>query len=88
MSRARVTVDRGVIEAARTLLGEDESLREFIEVAIRKAVDNRQAKAEFLSRGLAARARARRSGNYRDSESVLAELEAILRAKEATRNPR
>lgn len=81
MHRPRISVDPNILGAAREALREGETLQQFIELAIRQATDRRQAKEDFIRRGLAAGVRARQSGQYRSSEEVIAALEEILNAK-------
>lgn len=81
MPRARITVDRSALEAARAELREGETLEHFVELAIRQATSRRQAKDGFLSRALAAGERARQSGQYRSSDEVIAMLEVILNSR-------
>jgi len=87
MSRTRIAVDNRTLDFARAVLGEGESLTHFVESAIRQAVLFRRARSEFLCRGIAAAAEARASGQYRDADTVLAELESILRSKESGQSP-
>jgi predicted transcriptional regulator len=81
MHRSRITVDQGILEAAREALREGEALQQFIDLAIRQATDRRQVRADFVRCGLAAGERARQTGQYRSSEEVIAMLEEILNAK-------
>jgi predicted transcriptional regulator len=71
-------VDPALREAAEAVLGEGESLSSFVEQAIRASIDRRQAQREFVARGLASRAEARRNGRYVSSDAVLGRLEKML----------
>ena len=81
MPRARITVDRSTLEAARAELREGETLQQFVELAIRQAAGRRQVKNDFVRRALEAGERARQSGQYRSSDEVIATLEAILNSR-------
>ena len=87
MPRTRIAVDNRTLDFARAVLGEGETLLHFVESAIRQAAASRQARSEFLRRGIAAAAEARSSGRYRDADAVLAELESILQSKESGQSP-
>lgn len=87
MPRTRIAVDNRTLDVARAVLGEGESLLHFVESAIRHAVAFRQARSEFLRRGLEAAAKARSSGHYQDTDAVLAELESILQSKKSGQSP-
>jgi predicted transcriptional regulator len=77
-------VDPALREAAEAVLNEGESLSSFVEQSIRESIDRRQAQREFVARGLASRAEARRNGRYVSSDVVLGRLEKMLaRAKGA-----
>lgn len=88
MSQTLFAIDKRTLELARAALGEGESLLGFVDQAIRRAALSRQARSEFLNRGLAAGASARSSGRYHDADFVLAELESILRSKELPQSSR
>lgn len=64
-------------QAAESVLREDETLSGFVEQSIRDSIAHRQAQAEFLARGLAAREQARRDNEYYSPEQTLGELEAM-----------
>lgn len=66
---------RAEVEA---VLGEGESLSQFVEASVREALRRRREQAEFVARGIASLARARRSGDYVDADSVVAKLERTL----------
>ena len=62
------------------MLGDGESLSEFVEAAVRAGVQRRRIDAEFLARGLHARADAQRNDDYVDAATVLAGLQHKLEA--------
>jgi hypothetical protein len=77
-------VDSQLRQDTESVLREGESLSQFIESAVRDQVALRKAHAEFLTRGLAARDRARQSGQYVSAEQVLGQLQQRLHAAKAT----
>jgi len=66
---------RAEVEA---VLGEDETLSEFVEAAVRARVARRRVQAEFIARGLSSRDVARRTGEYVDADVVLEHLQRKL----------
>ncbi|MFT3663714.1 YlcI/YnfO family protein [Piscinibacter sp.] len=68
---------RAEVEA---VLGEGETLSEFVEASVRAGVERRRTQAEFIARGLRSRDEARRTGQYVDAEVVLAKLQRKLDA--------
>lgn len=60
------------------MLGEGETLSEFVEAAVRAGVERRRVKAEFIARGLQSRDEAIRTGRYVDSDAVLDGLQRQL----------
>ncbi|KAF1072636.1 YlcI/YnfO family protein [Variovorax sp.] len=60
------------------VLGEGESLSQFVESAIRARVQQRKDQAEFVVRGLASLASARRSDAYVDAGEVVDRLKTKL----------
>jgi Arc/MetJ-type ribon-helix-helix transcriptional regulator len=77
---------RAEVEA---VLGEGESLSEFVEASVRASVERRRMQAEFIARGLRSRDEARRSGDYVDAEVVIQKLQRKLDAARArTAKPR
>ncbi|HHY48990.1 MAG TPA: prevent-host-death protein [Alphaproteobacteria bacterium] len=71
---------RAEVEA---VLGEGETLSEFVEASVRASVQRRRAQAEFIARGLRSRDEARRTGDYVDADMVVAALERKLDAARA-----
>ena len=66
-----------------SVLTEGETLAEFVETAVRSAVDRRRVQAEFIARGLRSREEARQTGEYVEAEVVLDELQRKLAAARA-----
>jgi Arc/MetJ-type ribon-helix-helix transcriptional regulator len=62
------------------LLGEGETLSEFVESSVRAAVQRRSHQAEFVRRGLQSLDDARRTGDYVDVDEVMARLQRKLDA--------
>lgn len=68
---------RAEVEA---VLGEGETLSEFVEASVRAGVERRRIQAEFIGRGLRSRDEARRTGQYVDADVVVANLQRKLEA--------
>jgi hypothetical protein len=66
---------RAEVEA---VLGEGETLSEFVEASVRASVERRRVQAEFIARGLRSRDEARRTGQYVDADVVVAGLQRKL----------
>lgn len=66
-----------------SVLGEGESISEFVEASVRASVERRRAQAEFIARGLRSRDEARRTGEYVDADAVMAALQRKLDAARA-----
>ena len=73
-----VRVDAQLRDAAEGVLREGETLTGLIESAVREAIHRRQAKAEFLSRGLRSSNDAKRTGVYHAASDVHDELQQRL----------
>jgi predicted transcriptional regulator len=67
-------------DAAEQVLEHGETLSSFIEASVRETIERRQARAEFIARGLAARDDARSTGQYVGADVVHKELAAKLAA--------
>ncbi|ALX14088.1 prevent-host-death protein [Burkholderia cepacia JBK9] len=78
-------VDPQLREAAESVLEENETLSAFMESALRDGIARRRLQREFVTRGLASRDEARRTGEYVDAADVQAELEGMLKAARATK---
>jgi len=73
-----VRVSPELRRAAEDLLQAGETLSGFVEDAVRRNVEFRQAQKAFIERGLASADAARQSGKYVSSEEVLGKLAARL----------
>ena len=60
------------------LLQAGETLSEFVENAVRQAAQQRVLQSEFVARGMASLAKAKRSGQLVDSEEVMVQLKRRL----------
>ncbi len=60
------------------VLGKDETLSEFVEAAVRRAVERRRVEVAFLARGEQSSADARRTGVYHSAAEVHGELQRRL----------
>jgi predicted transcriptional regulator len=69
-----VRVSPELREAAERVLQPGESLSGFVEEAVRRNVEFRQAQKAFIERGLASAEAARQSGKYVSAASVLSKL--------------
>ena len=63
-----------------SLLGEGETVSQFVEASVRASVQRRRAQAEFVERGLRSRDAAHRTGDYVEASVVLHSLQAKLDA--------
>ena len=63
-----------------SVLGEGETLSEFVEASVRASVERRRVRAEFIARGLGSRDEARRTGQYVDVDVAVAGLQRKLDA--------
>ncbi len=76
-------VDPALRQAAEDVLQEGESLSSFVEQSVRAQIEQRKARDEFISRGLASRENARLTGTYVASSEVVKGLASRLaKAKE------
>ena len=73
-----VRVPPDLREAAESLLRPGETLSGFIEEAVRRNVEFRQAQNAFIARGLASAEAARASGKYVSSAAVLGKVRRRL----------
>ena len=74
----RVTPD--LRNAAESVLRDGESLSRFVEDSLRRQIEQRRFRNEFIARGLAARESAKSSGEYTSKEEVMDSLRTILDA--------
>lgn len=75
-----VRVDPEFRAEVESLLGEGETLSEFVEASVRASVQRRRVQAEFIARGLRSRDEARRTGDYVDADVVIEQLQRKLDA--------
>ena len=75
-----VRVDPEFRAEVESLLGEGETLSEFVEASVRATVQRRRVQAEFIARGLRSRDEARRTGEYVDADVVIQQLQRKLDA--------
>ena len=84
-----VRVAPAIREAIEAVLREGETLSQFVESSAIEAAGRRKAQAEFLARGRASLAEAKRTGEFHDVDSVLEgmrkRLETKVRAHQLTR---
>ena len=78
-------VDPALRQAAEAVLQQGESLSSFVETSVRAQIEQRKARDEFVSRGLASREQAKLTGAYLASGDVLKDLASRLaKAKAGT----
>ncbi len=75
--RVEVSVRREIESALRA----GESLSEFVETAALEAARRRKAQEEFLARGRASLAKARRTGEFYDANQVLVAMQERLETR-------
>jgi len=63
---------------AESVLRDGETLSSFVEESLRKQIEHRKFHQEFITRGLAARDKARVSGSYVSKDEVMDSLGSIL----------
>ena len=73
-----VRVEPQLRDEIESLLGEGETVSQFVDAAVRASVQRRRAQAEFIERGLRSRQEAQRTGNYVDAEAVVDALRRKL----------
>ena len=78
-----VRVEPQLREQIEQVLGEDESLSQFVENAVRHSVRQRIEQAEFVARGLRSLQKAKRTGDYLEADEVVAGLRKKLAAAKA-----
>jgi len=66
------------LTAAHFVLGDGETLSEFVEASVRASVERRRLQAEFVARGLRSREESRRTGGYVDADVVVDVLQRKL----------
>ncbi len=75
-----VRVEPDLRAEVESLLGEGETVSEFVEASVRAAVSRRRFQAEFVARGLQSLADARQNNDYVDADVVMAQLQRKLDA--------
>jgi Arc/MetJ-type ribon-helix-helix transcriptional regulator len=75
-----VRVDPEFRAEVESLLGEGETLSEFVEASVRATVQRRRVQAEFIARGLRSRDEARRTGEYVGADVVIEQSQRKLDA--------
>jgi hypothetical protein len=73
-----VRVEPSVREEIEAVLHDGESLSQFVETATIEAARRRKAQDEFLARGRASLAKAKRTGKFHNARTALAETQARL----------
>jgi predicted transcriptional regulator len=77
----QVRVEPALREELDAVLGENETLSEFVEDAVRRAVEYRRVQAAFLAKGDQAWDEFQRTGQAIDADEVLATLQGRLDAR-------
>ena len=80
-----IRVEPALRATVESVLGEGESLSQFVENAVRKTVQHRQQQSAFVARGLASLASAQQSQDYVEADQVLADLRGRLAKARAKR---
>ena len=76
-----VRVEPSVREEIESVLRDGESLSEFVESSALEAARRRRAQAEFLARGRASLAEAKRTGEFYNADEILDGMRNGLEAK-------
>jgi hypothetical protein len=76
-----VRVTPSVRQQIERVLHDGETLSQFVEKAAVEAAERRKAQQEFLARGRASVARARKTGEYYSADEVLAAMQKRLDAR-------
>lgn len=82
-----IRVQPALREQVQAALQEHETLTEFVETAVRQAVQQRRQQAEFIARGLRSLEQARIDNDYIDADVVVQRLEAQLAAARRKAKP-
>ena len=80
-----IRVEPGFRTEIEGVLGQGESLSEFVENAVRSTVQMRKNQAEFVRRGITAIEETKRTGESISAEIVIAKLEAKLAVARLTK---
>jgi Arc/MetJ-type ribon-helix-helix transcriptional regulator len=81
-----VRVEPELRAEVESLLGEGETVSEFVEASVRATVLRRRHQAEFIARGLRSLAVARRLGDYVEADVVVEGLQRKLDAARARKS--
>lgn len=73
-----VRVEPEFRDEVERVLGEGETLSQFVEAAVRACVLQRKSQAEFVARGMKSLASARRSGEYVEASEMVQRLRTKL----------
>ncbi|RSZ47178.1 MULTISPECIES: YlcI/YnfO family protein [unclassified Variovorax] len=73
-----VRVEPEFRDEVERVLGEGETLSQFVEAAVRACVLQRKSQAEFVTRGMKSLASARRSGEYVEAGEMMQRLRTKL----------
>lgn len=76
-----VRVEPEFREEVESVLKKDETLSSFVENLVRNEVEFRKIEAEFLARGRASLAKARRGGRTVSAADVIGKLDKMIEAK-------
>ena len=79
-------VDPELRAAAESVLEKGETLSSFVESSIKKQVEYRKTRAEFIARGLASLEEADRTGVFYDANDVHQDLRDMLKAARSERD--
>lgn len=75
-----VRIEPSVREEIEGVLRDGESLSQFVETATIEAARRRRAQDEFLARGRASLAKAKRTGKFHSAQTVLGDLQGRMEA--------
>ena len=75
-----VRVEPELRDEVESLLGEGETVSQFVEASVRASVQRRRVQAEFVARGLRSGQEAHRTGDYVEAEVVVSALQRKLDA--------
>lgn len=73
-------VEAEMREAAESVLREGETLSSFVEESVKANILRRRVQKAFIEKGLASKEEALRSGEYIGAETVLEQLDSMLKA--------
>jgi len=80
-----VRVEPELRAEVESMLGEGETVSEFVEASVRATVLRRRHQAEFIARGLRSLEEARRTGDYVNADTVVEGLQRKLELARARR---